>query len=136
MYFNIIPEHTHTCVPSWYEFPNYVECGSPCLYLQLLTNSQFHFPVTVEWRPPNSCFTGPKMMNQNFPETAAKNHVSNVHTFVFHCGAQELHHKPYLLRPLNPLKPELNPICYLLALLGAHNFLHVSRIRVKLLTLR
>jgi len=37
---------------------------------------------------------------------------------------------------LNPLKPELNPICYLLALLGAHHFLHVSRIRVKLLTLR
>jgi len=37
---------------------------------------------------------------------------------------------------INPLKPELNPICYLLALLGAHRFLHVSRIRVKLLTLR
>ena len=37
---------------------------------------------------------------------------------------------------LNPLKPELNPICYLLALLGAHHFLHVSRIRVKLLTFR
>ena len=37
---------------------------------------------------------------------------------------------------INPLKPELNPICYLLALLGAHHFLHVSRIRVKLLTLR
>jgi len=37
---------------------------------------------------------------------------------------------------LNPLKPELNPICYLLALLRAHHFLHVSRIRVKLLTLR
>ena len=36
---------------------------------------------------------------------------------------------------INPLKPELNPICYLLALLGAHHFLHVSRIRVKLLTL-
>ena len=36
----------------------------------------------------------------------------------------------------NPLKPELNPICYLLALLGAHNFLHVSRIRVKSLTFR
>ena len=35
-----------------------------------------------------------------------------------------------------PLKPELNPICYLLALLGAHHFLHVSRIRVKLLTFR
>jgi transposase len=36
---------------------------------------------------------------------------------------------------LNPLSPELNSICYLLALL-AHNFLHVSRIRVKSLTLR
>jgi len=34
----------------------------------------------------------------------------------------------------NPLKPKLNPICYLLALLGAHHFLHVSRIKVKLLT--
>jgi len=31
---------------------------------------------------------------------------------------------------INPLKPELNPICYLLALLGAHHFLHVSMIRV------
>jgi len=36
----------------------------------------------------------------------------------------------------NPLNPELNPICYLLALLGAHHFLHISRIRVKSLTLR
>jgi len=36
----------------------------------------------------------------------------------------------------NPLNPELNPICYLLALLGAHHFLHVSRIRVILLNLR
>jgi len=36
----------------------------------------------------------------------------------------------------NPLNFELNPICYLLALLGAHHFLHVSRIRVKSLTLR
>jgi len=35
----------------------------------------------------------------------------------------------------NPLNPELNLICYLLALL-AHHFLHVSRIRVKSLTLR
>jgi len=35
----------------------------------------------------------------------------------------------------NPLNAELNPICYLLALLGAHHFLHVSRIRVKSLTL-
>ena len=37
---------------------------------------------------------------------------------------------------LNPLNPELKRICYLLALLGAHHFLHVSRIGVKLLTFR
>ena len=36
---------------------------------------------------------------------------------------------------VSPLNPALNPICYLLALL-AHRFLHVSRIRVKSLTLR
>jgi len=31
----------------------------------------------------------------------------------------------------NPLNAELNPICHLLALLGAHQIFHVSRIRVK-----
>ena len=31
----------------------------------------------------------------------------------------------------NPLNTELNPICHLLALLGAHHILHVGRIRVK-----
>ena len=41
-----------------------------------------------------------------------------------------------VLNYIKPLNPELNPICYLLALLGAHHFLHVSRIRVKLLTFR
>ena len=38
-------------------------------------------------------------------------------------------------RNINPLRPELNSICYLLALL-AHHFLPVSRIRVKSLTFR
>ena len=36
---------------------------------------------------------------------------------------------------INTLNAELNSICYLLALL-AHHFFHVSRIRVKSLTLR
>jgi len=31
----------------------------------------------------------------------------------------------------NPLNAELNPICHLLALLGAHHILHVSGVRVK-----
>ena len=33
---------------------------------------------------------------------------------------------------INPLNAELNPICHLLALLGVHHFLHVSRIRVNI----
>ena len=36
-----------------------------------------------------------------------------------------------MLDVFNPLNAELNPICCLLALLGALHFLHVSRIRVK-----
>jgi len=37
---------------------------------------------------------------------------------------------------INPLNAELTPTCHLLVLLGVHYFLHVSRIRVKSLTLR
>ena len=48
--------------------------------------------------------------------------------------AEKLNKK--ITKNTNPLNPELNPVCYLLALLGAHHFLHVSRIRVKLLTIR
>jgi len=33
--------------------------------------------------------------------------------------------------PFDPLNAKLNPICHLLALLGAHHILHVSRVRVK-----
>ena len=53
------------------------------------------------------------------------------------CDLEETGAEAELRHPhINPLSPELNPICYLLALLGAHHFLRVSRIRVKLLTLR
>ena len=51
----------------------------------------------------------------------------------------KLHHHDYsfifkyvlMKSSVNPLNPELNPICYSLALL-AHHFLHVSRIRVNI----
>jgi hypothetical protein len=48
---------------------------------------------------------------------------------------RELYKTTDIVAEINPSKPELNPICYLLALL-AHHFLHVTRIRVKLLTIR
>jgi len=44
---------------------------------------------------------------------------------MFLCNCVQL-----LVQILNPLNAELNPICHLLALLGVHHFLHVSRIRV------
>jgi len=31
---------------------------------------------------------------------------------------------------INPLNAQLNPTCHLLALIGAHHILHVSRLRV------
>ena len=37
----------------------------------------------------------------------------------------------FRLRQINPLNAELNAICHLLELVGAHHTLHFSRIRVK-----
>ena len=61
--------------------------------------------------------------------------LPRVHIHISSTGSCEHVGIFYLLVLFNRLKPELNPICYLLALL-AHHFLHVSRIRVKSLTLR
>jgi hypothetical protein len=36
---------------------------------------------------------------------------------------------------INPLNAELNPICHLLALLEAHPILHISRIRVNIISM-
>jgi len=68
--------------------------------------------------------------------TTSEHGVSSITTADAHTSAASsgLNWRPPPRR-FNPLNPELNPICYLLALL-AHRFLHVSRIRVKSLTLR
>ena len=46
--------------------------------------------------------------------------------------AMKVNRRSVVIAPvvLTPLNVELNPICHLLALLGAHHILHVSRIRV------
>ena len=59
-----------------------------------------------------------------------------VRTLALRCVVLQRYVRQQKYTFLNTLNPELNPICYLLALLGAHLFLHISRIRVKLLTLR
>jgi hypothetical protein len=49
-----------------------------------------------------------------------------IHSFI----SQNMHFVCIHMTEFNPLNIELNSICQLLALLGAHPFLHVSRIRV------
>jgi len=53
----------------------------------------------------------------------------------FPVGLARTHPGHPVLYTSNPLNAELNPVCRLLALLGAHHFLHVSRIRVKYILL-
>jgi hypothetical protein len=48
----------------------------------------------------------------------------------FHCNY--VNGDRAIILKFNPLNAELNPICHLLALLGAHHILHVSRIRVNI----
>jgi len=51
-------------------------------------------------------------------------------TFVLHASCSYV---TYVIRLLNPLNAELNPIWHPLALVGAHHIFHVSRIRVNCL---
>jgi len=58
----------------------------------------------------------------------------NIYIILFKCYWILAWWRPYNVETcsyINSLNAELNPICHLLALLGAHHILHVSRIRVK-----
>jgi hypothetical protein len=62
--------------------------------------------------------------------------IENVYIYNIYCVRERMYgqtHKQLMTsqRSINPLNAELNPICHLLALLGAHHILHVSGIRVK-----
>jgi hypothetical protein len=50
--------------------------------------------------------------------------------FIEHYKRKEVIWDPKHPKHFNPSNAELNPICHLLALLGAHSILHVSGIRV------
>jgi hypothetical protein len=53
-----------------------------------------------------------------YPDSLKPVNLNAKYTLHFTCG-------------INPLNTELNPICHLLALLGAHHIFHVSGLRVK-----
>jgi len=63
-----------------------------------------------------------------------KRHLNNMYDTKM-CYVATLQRQNLGLVLHNALNAELNPICYLLALLGAHHFLHVSRIRVNIVIL-
>ena len=75
------------------------------------------------------------MFRINAPPSFSKADVSCASS-IWQISSQLHNLKQDIFVILNPLNSELNPICYLLALLGAHHFLHVSRIRIKLLSFR
>jgi hypothetical protein len=76
----------------------------------------------------------PVHKTQNSALTVHRVHLATAYVGLKKCAVTKEFCK-HRLPGVNRLSPELNPICYLLALL-AHDFFHVSRIRVKSLTLR
>jgi hypothetical protein len=82
------------------------------------------------WAVPHLCGFYPGICLTN-EEKARKNLSQGNRRVPAGTNALSHHNCPYLRHYFNPLNSKLNPICHLLALLGAHHILHVSRIRVK-----
>ena len=92
-------------------------CSVPFFFYWYTTFASFVSTLSVAWH-----------WIPHFNKVMVTHKNNNLYIYIYIYRERE--------RGFNPLNPELNPICYLLALLGAHHFLHVSRIRVKLLTFR
>ena len=108
----------YLCVPK----PAYSNCGSPVLTTVQNTFNLFGSELCINI---NHMMIIVRVIRLNVALTLFLcNHPINIPFAV----VQDLD-------TLNPLNAELNSICHLLALL-VHHFLHVSRIRVKSLTLR
>jgi len=113
-------------------------------YCQSLIKAQFHQFIIV-WililskheinRVSSPYRGGHTQWHQKLATQVKESYISLTRTSRSHYQGFAVHGILYTILPLNPLNAELNPICYLLALL-AHHFLHVSRIRDKSLTLR
>ena len=58
-------------------------------------------------------------------------YISIAETCRCFCAVNKQFRLDWMYCTFNPLNADLNPICHLLTLLGAHHIFHVSRIRVK-----
>ena len=93
-------------------------------YIRTIFNSKSSYRVFLRRAPLFITFAGLTLRNVNICDMSG---IRIPDYLAAGIGCQSI---------FNPLNPELNPICYFLALLGAYHFLHLSRIRVKLLTFR
>jgi len=75
---------------------------------------------------------GKRILNLIFSTTFVWNisHFKKNSARYHKCTQVFMYSNRYTCQIFNTLNAELNPICHLLALLGAHHILHVSRIRV------
>ena len=116
------------------------------LYYELLRDDVHKFHCCLRSDKYNRNFSC-KLMLVIAGNSSVTGYILNRHKHVFNTICRQQNNGQFLpntflsssfsnFEIINPLNPELNPICYLLALLWAHHFLHVSRIRVKLLTFR
>ena len=88
----------------------------------------------LPWVP--GCYTMSLPLINSGKPVSIPAYSNSTHNIVINAKLIYIRTNALQFQNINPLKPELNPICYLLALLGAHHFLHVSRTRVKSLTFR
>ena len=107
--------------------------------LQVLSISHDHIkviPMLPSLRNLNLYKNCYKLQNMTFDWTSCELYTHEIFFVnIFHTSGISCFHRSYLTRnksnkwkwsphtdQISPLKPELNPICYLLALLGAHIF--------------
>jgi transposase len=104
------------------------------LWRKLVQKHQFVFPYTGERQASDVIQSGvtvpPTFRSSFFPPPSALKGEATVSSASLKPTCQTTQNAVITIYYVNPLSPELNPICYLLALL-ANDFLHVSRIRVK-----
>jgi hypothetical protein len=90
--------------PAWIPTPDHLALSIVTILAEL---SELLIFTTFEWGGPG-------------------NVISSSRKISIHCPTTECFELTF-----NPLNAELNPICHLLALLGAHPIFHISRIKVK-----
>jgi len=72
-----------------------------------------------------------RLLPSNLKDCGCKAHETDPEGIVSNMNPVHSQQSYFRKITFNPLNAELNPICHLLALLGAHHILHVSGIRVE-----